>query len=296
MDILELVLILRGVVCIMGKLLGLIAVILGRVLNWTYENISFHNYGLAIIIFTVMVRLMLIPMMIKEHKANKKMNIIKPKLDELKNRCGNDIQKYNMEVSRVYQEEGINPAAGCLPALLNLLVTCQLFYAISKPLTYMKGMTAEEIAKLISLVPPEKRITGMYEQIAAVAHNKLLNTNFLGMDLASIPEYNWVGVGFLHIPVPQFNWLLILPILAAVTTYLPIRFGMRNTSVDKETREKTGSFVWVFTIITLLFSFKVPASLSVYWITGNLIQILQQWYLNKCIKDDDEIHVGTVVD
>lgn len=258
-----------------SKLFHLIAIVLGSVLNWTYENISFHNYGLAVIIFTIMVRLILLPMMIKQYKSSQKMKVIQPKLDELKKKYGNDMQKYQTEVAKLYQEMGENPLSGCLLLFVQLPVLWSLFYVVSKPLTYMRNMSAEEIARWVSLVPAEKRISGVYEQIAAVAHNNLLNMNFLGINLASIPKL-------------ELNRLLILPILATVATYLSMKFGMNNEAMDDKTKKSTDIFKFIGPIMTLMFSFKVPASLCIYWIIGSLIQIIQQWYLSKCIKDDSK--------
>lgn len=249
-----------------------IASILGMVLNWIYNNIAFQNYGLAIIIFTVMVRLILIPLAIRQYQTNQKMKIIRPKLDELKKKYGDDMQKYNMEAAKLYQDIGGYPFGGCLIPLLQLPVMWALFYVVREPLTYMKMMSSSEIAKWISLVPPDRRITGAYEQIAAVAYNKLLNMNFLGLDLANIPKL-------------QFNSVLLLPILAIITSYLVSKFG--SSMMDDENNKQSNLLRFVMEpIITAIIVFKVPVSLCVYWITANLLQIVQQWYMDKYIKDD----------
>lgn len=266
----------------MGKFFRLIASILGLVLNWIYENISFHNYGLAIVIFTIMIHLLLWPSMVKQHKMKEKMKVIQPKLDELKKKYGNDMQKYYIESAKLNQEVGLNQTTGCLSALCQLPVIWSLFYVVAQPLTYMKGMTAEEIARWISLVPMEERLTGMYEQIPAVAHNNLLNMNFLGMNLASIPKL-------------EFNLLLLLPILVTIITYLSAKVRMSNEVVNNEMKKTTNYFLIVEPIIMLMFSFKVPASLCVFWITRSLIQMVEQWYLNEYIKDTGEVNVNDVV-
>lgn len=259
-------------------MINFIATVLGRVLNWTYENMACNNYGLAIIIFTITIRILLVPITLKQTKLEQKKKTILPKLNELKEKCKGDTQQYNIEAAKLYQE--VNPMVGCLSVLLQLTVLWALYKVIAKPLTYMRAMDSAEITKWINLVPPEKRILGS-EQLAAVAHSNLLNMNFLGTNLASVPKL-------------EFNLLLLWPILATVVNYISSKY-VSNSAPDDETKAQSRYLLYLSPVITFIFSFKVPLGLSIYWITSSLLQIVQQWYVNKYVKESDSKDFGKAV-
>ena len=104
----------------MGQIFGSIADVLGKYLYFIYNTIAFENYGLAIIIFTVTIKLVLLPLTLKQLKSSARMQEVQPKIQELQKRYKNDREKLNQELMKFYQENKINPAAGCLPILVQL--------------------------------------------------------------------------------------------------------------------------------------------------------------------------------
>ncbi|MDD4297835.1 MAG: membrane protein insertase YidC, partial [Ruminiclostridium sp.] len=97
-----------------------IAKLLGPVLHFIYETIAFHNYGLSLIFFTVLIKAALLPLTIKQLKSTAKMQEIQPEVTKLQQRYKNDKEKLNQETMKLYQDKGVNPMGGCLPMLVQL--------------------------------------------------------------------------------------------------------------------------------------------------------------------------------
>ena len=97
-----------------------IARILGKVLYFIYNTIGFHNYGLSLIMFTVLIKCALLPLTVKQIKSTQQMQELQPELERLQKRYKNDKEKLNEETMKLYQEKGVNPAGGCLPMLVQL--------------------------------------------------------------------------------------------------------------------------------------------------------------------------------
>ncbi len=126
-----------------------IAKILGQLLYFIYNTIAFHNYGLSLVFFTIIIKLALLPLTIKQLKSTQKMQEIQPELQKIQQRYKNDKEKLNQEMMKLYQEKGVNPAGGCLPMLIQLPILFALFYVIRKPLTYMFGWSKEALGSII---------------------------------------------------------------------------------------------------------------------------------------------------
>lgn len=126
-----------------------IAKILGYLLRFIYDTIAFRNYGLSLVLFTVIVKLALLPLTIKQLKSTQKMQEIQPELQKIQQRYKNDKEKLSQEMSKFYQEKGVNPLGGCLPLLFQFPILIALFYVIRKPLTYMFGWTKEAISNVL---------------------------------------------------------------------------------------------------------------------------------------------------
>lgn len=116
---------------------------LGWILDLFYRLIN--NYGFAIILFTVFVKLVLFPLDLKQRKSMAKTQKIQPLLNEIQKKYANDKEKCNQETMKLYQRYGINPMGGCLPMLIQLPIIFALYWVVKKPITYMVGVHADEI-------------------------------------------------------------------------------------------------------------------------------------------------------
>lgn len=115
----------------------------GYVLNVIYEIVK--NYGVAIILFSILLKLILLPLTIKQQKTLKKSQKLQGKLKELQDKYSNNPEKLNQEMMDLYKKENLSPFSGCLSSILQLILLLAMFYLVSKPLTYMKKIDSEEI-------------------------------------------------------------------------------------------------------------------------------------------------------
>ena len=130
-----------------------IAIPMGTILKFIYDNIAFQNYGIAIILFTVGIKSLLLPLTIKQVKSTSKIEKLQPQIQEIQNKYKDDKEKQSAELIKIYQENGIKPTAGCLPLLLQMPILFSLYYVISQPLKYMAGKSPEIITQLYDLIP-----------------------------------------------------------------------------------------------------------------------------------------------
>lgn len=274
---------------------------MGMFLHFIYNTLAFQNYGIAIVIFTVVVRLIILPLTIKQYRSTANMQKVQPLLAEVQKRYKNDKEKLNQEMMKIYSEHKVNPAGGCMPLLIQMPIILSLYWVISRPLYYMLGKSNEVINKLFEYVPAEfAKVTGNHDliilnyfstnkdKLALVADmlkpEEVLNLNFLGLNLGLQPTFDASKVAVLGY---QYFGLLLIPILAALTTYISFKISMASQQTGAQQNQMAASMnnsmQLVMPLMTGFFAFSVPAGLGLYWIVGNLIQMLQQLYINKYV-------------
>lgn len=291
---------------------------LGKFLYFIYNSV--HSYGLAIIIFTILVRLALLPLTIKQYKSTAKTQEIQPLIQDLQKRYKNDKEKLNQEMMKVYQENNVNPAGGCLPLLIQFPILISLYWVIVQPLKFMLDKTPAQIAKLTEVATQAMTATGhtlgyqkelsvlnfFYENRSALdkvsgilSSKELIDFNFLGLHLGVIPSYktNLLFGADAHIYLP----LLLIPILAAITTFISTKLSMpknmQNNAQNGMASSMTNSMMYVGPIMTLFISFGIPAGVGLYWIVGYVFAIFQQLYINKhVIKRNDTADAKVIAD
>lgn len=123
-------------------MMSAIMTVLGWILTFLYDIVN--NYGIAIIVFTLLVKLILFPIEIKQRRSMAKTQKIQPLLNEVQKKYANDKEKLNQETMKLYQKYGISPMSGCLPMLIQLPIIFSLFYVVRKPLIYMVGVDFDE--------------------------------------------------------------------------------------------------------------------------------------------------------
>ena len=155
---------------------------LGYVLRF-FADICGGNFAAAVLIFTVFINLILIPLSIKSQKSSVQQTRIKPKLDELKKSCGDDKQKYNLELQKLYQEEGVSMSGGCLPMIIRLVIMMCIYTLILSPVTYMTGADKDDVKAVSSAISDslekleEKDSDKYYEIVDELSLNKKSSTN-----------------------------------------------------------------------------------------------------------------------
>ncbi|WP_446899301.1 YidC/Oxa1 family membrane protein insertase [Clostridium sp. LBM24168] len=273
-----------------------IAYPIGHLLKFIYEISSFKNYGISIIMLTVIIRTLLLPLYIKQYRSTSKIGEIQPKIKKIQEKYKNDREKLSQHMAELYKENNINPAGGCLPMLLQIPILFSLYYVISQPLKYMFGIKSSIIEKLFNTIPQNMVTVKNMHDLSIINYynnnmdkltlvnsmlnkNELLNMNFFGINLGYIPTFNFHNIS------THDMTLMIIPILAVITTYISTKYSSQDmpSSEDKMQDSIRKNMLLLSPVMTGFISFQVPAGMGLYWIISNIYQIFQQMFMNKFI-------------
>lgn len=286
--------------------------IFGYLLSFLYHFVN--NYGLAIILFTVMIKLLLLPLSIKQQKTMKKSAKLQEKMKIIQFKYKNDPEKMNQEIMSLYKSEKMSPFSGCLTAIIQFLLLLSIFYLVRNPLTYMEKIATEDINHYVSQLQEEGReINKVYPEIDLIREyewlkeknpedekvEKLnLQMNFLGLDLSKIPQQNMNDYTVYIIPI---LYILSSFISIRMTTAMQAKQTKKETVIDAETGEKVEKeenevdavmqtnkmMSWMMPIMSISIAFVAPLGLALYWLVSNLLMIGERIVLDKVIKQED---------
>lgn len=289
----------------MGKI---ITVPFGWLLSFLYDLTN--NYGVALILFAVLVQLILLPITAKSKKSMMKMSRIQPKIQKIQEKYADDKQKQNEAIQQLQKEEGATMGCGgCLWSFIPLLILIPLYTIIREPLSNLLGASNEvmaEVAKILELNTRDGywQITAaqaIYEDpsrfaaIPGITEQTLqgINFSFLNLNLGSQPVFNvfkWTAWDWAHIG------LFLIPVLSAGQQVVAMLVSQRannsvitdeNGMVDKETAKKSQSnqsnkvMMWMMPAMSLWIGFTVPAGLSIYWFVGGVLRMVEDIILTK---------------
>ena len=286
----------------------LIRVPFGYLLDWLYTFTN--NYGLALILFSLIVKLVLLPMSVKSKKSMLKMSRLSPQVKALEAKYGDDKQKYQLAVQQMYKEEGVSMGGGCLWSFIPLLILLPLYYVIREPITYMLHNSRSVSAAIVAFIQASGVDLGKntyYAQLAAAGHlgefaeaiksvavmasAKLqdIDFSFLGVDLAAIPSFRfWQCEGWSEIG------LFLIPVFSGVLQMLSMFISqkMNNqvaTNADGEVdqnaaqmaNQTNASMMIMMPLMSLWIGFSMPAAFSIYWIAQAVFGTAQDVILTK---------------
>ena len=321
--------------------------VFGYVMRFLFD--LFSSYGVAVILFTILLRAALIPLGVNQYKNTAKQQGMTEELNDLKRRYGTDKEKMQQAQMELYQKHGFNPLSGCLPSILQLVIIWPVYRIISAPLIHMMGVAKEAIgtasidkatgliaesssgiakilfqmklitetqaqqAEMFNLPVIEALRTSaeaMSQAVSAgfIKAEQLLSLNFLGMNLGLIPTYDTSKLFGAEIG----TWLplMVIPILAVVTTWLSMKVSQSTmpnakSKKDKEEAERANrnpakkgqaggsepdpsagmmkGMQYFMPIFTLWISFTTPAALGLYWIINNIMSMVQQYILYNIV-------------
>ena len=274
----------------MNWLMSIIGLPLGWIMWLMYQLV--HNYAVALILFTIVTKLLMLPLSIKQQKSTIKMQLIQPKLQEIQNKYKNNPQKMNEELQALYAKENYSPMAGCLPMLIQFPILFGLIDVIYKPLTHImrvpadvltaitdictqNGITLGGYAPQIGMLNAIKADPSMFQSLGAemISHISSLNLTCFGLDLSITPDPRQIG---------WLNIMLIVPILSGVTALLMSLMTMRNTPAPEGgAGSSTKMMMLMMPMMSLWFTAMVPAGVGLYWIVSNVVAIVQTYVLNK---------------
>ena len=282
---------------------NLITLPFAALLRWMYAITG--SYGVAIILFSLILKLVLLPFQMKSKRSMVRMGRLNEKQQELQKQYAKNQQKYQEELAKLYQEEGVNPASGCLWSFLPMLVIIPLYQIIYRPITHFMGLseTAMEAVRTAATALGYDAAAGnaAYEQIALTefvsshwdgmkdAAEGLINVNFnfLGIDLSSTPGNVFGNFTF----TPAVIGLLLIPILAAVTQYLTSFIMMKSNGQTQQGSMKMMNLM--MPLFSLWWCFNMPAAMGIYWIANSVFIMIQEallgkFYTNKINAEEEE--------
>ena len=269
------------------------------------------NYGLAIILFTVVIKLLMLPLSIKQQKTMKKTAKIQEQLKIIQFKYKNDPEKLNRETMELYKKENMSPFSGCLSVIMQFILLISIFYMVRYPLTYMERVDKDQINTYIQQMKDDgKTVSEAYSEIDVVREieylrdkfpedEKLkeinLNMNFFGLDLSKIPQQN------------LSDWTVyIIPILYIISTFISMRI---TTSMQKKSKgnkdviditeekqeeksemedamEQSNKMMsWMMPIMSVSISLVAPLGLALYWLVNNVLMIAERLVLDKIVKE-----------
>ena len=290
--------------------------IFGYLLSLLYNVVN--NYGLAIILFTIVIKLLLLPLSIKQQRTMKKSAKMQEKMKVIQFKYKNDTEKMNQEIMELYKTEKMSPFSGCLTAIIQLLLLLSIFYLVKSPITYMEKIPTEDINKYSNQLQEEgKEISKVYPEIDLIReYNWLkeknpedsnvdrlnLQMNFLGLDLSKIPQQNMTDYTVYIIPI---LYILSSFISIRMTTAMQQKEKKEEVVIDGETGQQalvekkeenemdavmqTNKMMsWMMPIMSISIALVAPLGLALYWLISNILMILEKIVLNKVIKQEAE--------
>ena len=298
------------------KLSDLVTVPFGWLLGVLYEVTS--NYGVAMILFALIVQTVLLPIRAKSKKSMMKMSRLQPRIQEIQRKYANDQQKQNEAIQKLQQEEGASMGmGGCLWGLVPMLILIPLFTVIRQPMLYILGESAEVTQQIIDVIKAANAdlFSGhvAYEQVIAagaipqyaaeiqaaipgISPDTLagINFNFLGINLGAIPQFNvfastwvwdWAHIGLFLIPVVSAGSQLLQMLVSQKTndSVITNEKGVKDEEVAKnsQTAQSNKMMMWMFPLMSLWIGFTVSAGLSLYWFIGGVYSMISDAIMTK---------------
>ena len=297
------------------QLSDIVTVPFGWLLGFLYEITS--NYGVAMILFAVIVQLVLMPINAKSKKSMMKMSRIQPRIQEIQRKYANDQQKQNEAIQQLQREEGASMGfGGCLWSLVPMLILFPLFAVIRQPIIYILGQSAEVAAQIIEVVkaqaPELFSKNTYYDQVIAagaistyateiaaaipgISAEALhgINFNFLGINLGAIPDwkfwawdaFNWANIGAFLIPLISTGSQFLQMWISQKTndSVITNEKGVQDEELAKNSQaaQQSKSMMMMMPLMTLWIGFTVSAGLSLYWFIGGLVRMISDPIMTK---------------
>lgn len=305
-------------------MIAFFANIFGYVLNFIYNLVK--NYGVAIIIFSVLVKLLMIPISIKQQKTMKKSTKIQKKMKEIQFKYKNNPEQLNQATMELYKSENMSPFSGCFSAIVQIILLFAVFYLVRSPLTYMKKIDGDVVDKYAKIIRENDLSTNSaYPQIEIIREidnirNLRNNINDNEEQNAYLSEINddeldslyinmdFLGLNLAQVPTRSSDWkAYIIPVLYVLVSIISMRITNPTTKKQEEPEENENeksltkpeddfdpmaqmnkNMNMMFPIMYVAVALVAPLGLALYWLMNSLLMIIERLLLNKLLKDEEE--------
>lgn len=261
------------------SILGGLSVILGPIMRMIYGLVS--NYGIAIILFTLLIRVVSFPLALHSQKTMAKQSVFMPMVQEIQKKYRNDPQRQNEELARLQQDYGYNPTGGCLPQLLNMLILFGVIEVIYYPLQYILGIAKESLKVAAAGLGISNYIYTSETAIVKAVQAGTAMTGLTDAEVQSIANFNmdFFGVNLCEQPFFGLTPLLIFPVLACVSMIFTNVITMKASGQQLEGSMKY--MPWMMSLMFVWISFTLPVGFSLYYTVSNLLGVLSSIIAKK---------------
>ena len=264
----------------------------------------FNSYGIALFLFTIVIKVILFPLNLKGKKSMIKMNIVNAQVQEIQKRCGNDKERYNQVLQKFYAENGVNPLGGCGWSMIPLVILYPLYAIIRRPLKYMMWLSEEAVIAVAHALGWADFQIGGYNELtlgammnagnletakaavgASAASLFVINFNVVGIDLSQIPQLKFWENGITWGSVGLF----LLPLISAALSLASMFVSQKTNQMNKDQQVKMNfTMILMGPLISLWIGFAMPAGLCIYWIANSLLGMVQEVICGQMLRKDYE--------
>lgn len=272
--------------------------ILGYLLWFLYT--IFKNYGVAIILFTIILKVVLFPTSVKQQKSMASQSKLAEKQKELQKKYANNKQKYNDELMKLYEKEGVNPSSGCLTTLLPFPIMLGIYYSVVMPLSNTLHIASETVSKAteyISKLPGAVSAGGFTSEMEIIRNFDALRDNLTMFSAADVERIEFFSKGFKFLgldllaspqgsPFTSFLWLIpVLSLVSSVAFQVYTMWYQKKTSGQKQ-QGCMLVMMFVLPLISVYWAYTMPAAVGFYWVISSLASFAQSVITNKYFSVD----------
>ena len=298
------------------KLSDIITVPFGYLLGLLYQFTG--NYGVAMILFAVIVQLVLLPITAKSKKSMMAMSRLTPRVQEIQKKYADDPQRQNEAMNALYKSEGVSMGGGCLWSLVPLLILFPLFTVIREPITYVLMQSRDVATQIVEVIkeadPTVFTRNAYYDQVAAatvipqfaeqikaaipgISAEALagINFSFLGIDMGAVPQFNifnstlwawdWAHIGAFLVALLSAGNQIVTMLISQKTNNSVITnekgIEDKETAKNSQAAQSNKVMMWMMPLMSLWIGFTVPCALSLYWFVGGVVRTIEDTILTK---------------
>ena len=278
----------------------------GYILNFIYDFVN--NYGIAIILFSILIKIIMLPLSIKQQKTLKKNEKLQEQIKIIQIKHKGNQERINQEMIELYRKEKKNPFSGCFSIIIQMILLFAMFYLVRSPLTYMKKVDNQVIENqknemiqelgdnAVSETYPEMSIINYVKEKDMKDSELYINMDFLGLDLNKVPQENFNDVK-----------VFIIPALYVISSFISIKIStstgkkknkFKELTDGKEKEEEIDSLEmaqqmnknmsWLMPILAVSVSLLAPLGLALYWLINNIMMIFERIILNIIFSKEEE--------
>ncbi len=294
----------------------IITVPFGYLLDYLYQFTS--NYGVALILFSILVQLVLLPITAKSKKSMMKMTRLQPRINEIQRKYADDQKKQQEAIQQLQKEEGATMGCGgCLWSFVPLLILIPLYSVVRQPITYLLHESADTVAKIIEVIKAQDASLfssgNFYDEIVAASHISEyadavkaaipdisaqtlegIKFNFLGINLGNMPQlkvfgsaagWTWANIGAVLVPLISAGSQMLQTLITRRTndSLVTNEKGVQDkeAAAKSQTAQTSKIMMWMMPLVSLWIGFSVPVALSLYWFTSGVVRTIEDVVLNK---------------